>query len=204
MVVLFLTLAWSCFPRKGACQGRSTCLFKGSFFQAQKEAEDSFSFRYHYCVVSGGKPSWIQDACKVGGDWSKMESILTDTILLKCCLSGYICLEFTSVFKEVALLPQSFTVWIQLESPGTVSTFCLHFSLFCLFSLRKFSVIAVEGLLQELWRARILQDKCPYALPSRTDLLCDFQDSCLWLPAIGWHNLGFLSMEIPLFWLFPT
>jgi len=79
-----------------------------------------------------------------------MESILTDTILLKCCLSGYICLEFTSVFKEVALLPQSFTVWIQLESPGTVSTFCLHFSLFCLFSLRKFSVIAVEGLLQEL------------------------------------------------------
>lgn len=77
-----------------------------------------------------------------------MESILTDMILLKCCLNGYICLGFTCVFKVA--LPQSFIVWIQQESQGKGSVFCLRFSFFCLFSLRKFSGIAVKGLLQEL------------------------------------------------------
>lgn len=64
-------------------------------------------------------------------------------------LSGYICLGFTCVLKEVAL-PQSFIVWIELEPQGKGSVFCLHFSFFCLFSLRKFSGIAVIGMLQEL------------------------------------------------------
>lgn len=41
---------------------------------------------------------------------SKIESILTDKILLKCRLNGYICLGFPCVFKDIAL-PQSSIVW---------------------------------------------------------------------------------------------
>lgn len=78
-----------------------------------------------------------------------MESILTRYGPTEMLSEWLYLLRVTCVFKEVTL-PQSFIVWILLESQGKGSIFCLCFSFFCLCSLRKFSGIAVKGLLQEL------------------------------------------------------
>lgn len=63
-------------------------------------------------------------------------------------LSEWVYLLRVCVLKDFALL--LVIVCVQLDSQGKGVVFCLHFSFFFLFSVRKFSGIAVKELLQKV------------------------------------------------------